>query len=383
MPFRETSRMDERKKLIEKWKSGKYGKSELAREFDVSRPTVYTWIDRYDRFGEGGLEDREPIPTNCPHQTNSEIADRIIEAKHAHPSWGPAKLIELLRIEHPEVSWPAASTAGGILDAAGLVRKRRQKRTASIRTIHKPLDATVSGEMMTTDHKGQFRMGNGRYCFPVTINDPVSRFIYAIDGATSTSEREARPSFERVFEEHGVPVFIGSDNGGPFSCSRALAGLSRLAVWWIKLGITPLRIRPGCPWENGIHERMHKTLKAETARPPQANMKKQQARFDAFRNEFNTLRPHASLEGKRPAELLKTCPRPYRGPNPKIEYPGHFEIRSVRNRGVIKWQGQLVFVSESLAGEPVGLAEIDDGVWSLFFNHIELGRYDERSKRVH
>ncbi len=382
MPFRETNRMDERRELIRKWKSGKYAIAELAEQFDVSRPTVYTWILRYETGGEADLVDRAPIPKSCPHRTGEEIADAILEAKRAHPSWGPGKLIALLKIEQPGIVWPAPSTAGGILDTAGLVRKRARRRVPTIRIARGPIEATESGEMMTTDHKGQFRMGNGHYCFPVTINDPVSRFIYAIDGVTSTSEREARPSFERVFREHGVPLFVGSDNGGPFSCSRALAGLSRLAVWWIKLGITPIRIHPGCPWENGIHERMHKTLKAETARPPQDNMRAQQARFDEFRVEFNDVRPHESLDGRRPAERIKPCPRPYPGQNLKVEYPAHFETRSVRNRGVIKWQGRLIFLSESLVGERVGLVEIGEGRWSVFFNHIELGRYDERSNRV-
>lgn len=383
MPFRETTKMDERRELIRKWTSGKYEKSELADHFGVSRPTVYAWIDRYEEFGEAGLVDRPPIPRRCPHRTSPEIAERIIEAKRLHPRWGPKKLIDLLKTDEPDQRWPAPSTAGEILDAAGLVQRRRKHRAPTIEISRRPLEASESGEMMTTDHKGQFRMGNRQYCFAVTINEPVSRYIYAIDGTTSTAENEARPSFERVFIEHGVPYYLGSDNGGPFSCSRALAGLSRLSVWWIKLGITPIRIHPGCPWENGVHERMHKTLKDETARPPEANMRKQQARFDAFRLEFNTIRPHESLDGRRPIERLKPCPRPYPGPNPSVEYPGHFETRSVRNRGVIKWQGRLLFLSESLIGERVGLSEIDNGVWSVFFNHIELGRYDERSKRIH
>lgn len=382
MPFRETTRMDQRRELLEKWKSKKYSIKELAEQYEVSRPTVYTWIARYEESGDAGLIDRPPIPRSCPHRTRAEIAEAIIGVKRAHPTWGPAKVIDLLAIEQPTIGWPAASTAGAILGAAGLVRRRSTTRTPKINVTRGPIEATESGEMMTADHKGQFRMGNGRYVFPVTINDPVSRFIYAIDAVTSTSEQEARPSFERVFREHGVPLFIGSDNGGPFSCSQALAGLSRLAVWWIKLGITPVRIHPGCPWENGVHERMHKTLKAETARPPQANIRKQQARFDEFRAEFNCVRPHESLDGRRPAERLKSSPRSYPGANPGVEYPAHFETRSVRRGGVIKWQGTLLFVSETLVGERIGLVEIDDGVWSVFFNHIELGRYDQRSRRI-
>lgn len=235
---------------------------------------------------------------------------------------------------------------------------------------------------MTVDHKGQFRLGDGGYCFPVTINDPVSRYSYAIRGTSSTTYGPVKKAFEQVFERHGVPDFIGSDNGTPFCCSRALGGLSALSVWWIKLGITPMRIHPGCPWENGVHERMHKTLKAETARPPARNQREQQKRFDAFRKEFNTVRPHAGLEGRRPAELLRACRRPYPRRVPPVEYLAHYETRSVRLRGLIKWQGRLLFLSKSLIGEPVGLVEIDDGIWSIYFGMIELGRYDERTREI-
>ena len=193
MPFRETNRMDERRELIRKWTSGNYKITELAEQFDVSRPTVYDWIGRYKLFGEAGLVDRRPIPKSCPHQTSAEIADKIIEAKRVHPHWGPGKLIDLLKIEQPDVAWPAPSTAAGILEGVGLVQKRRKGRAPTIEISRRPLEASESGEMMTADHKGQFRLGNRQYCYPVTINEPVSRYIYAIDGVTSTAEREARP----------------------------------------------------------------------------------------------------------------------------------------------------------------------------------------------
>jgi putative transposase len=187
---------------------------------------------------------------------------------------------------------------------------------------------------------------------------------------------------EAVFREYGVPLFIGSDNGGPFCCSRALAGLSRLSAWWIRLGITPVRIHPGCPWENGIHERMHRTLKAHTTKPPAESMRGQQERFDTFRRVFNHERPHDALEGQVPAQRLKHCMRAYPEKLPPLEYPGHFEKRHVRTSGEIKWQGHRLFVSETLAGEWIGIEELADGVWSLRYAHIELGRYDERTKSI-
>jgi len=382
MPWKEATKMSERADLILKWKTGLYGITELSKEFGVSRPTVYEWTGRYTDEGEAGLLDRPPVAKSCPHRTPVAIAEQIVEAKRKHLGWGPAKLIDLLEIEQPNTQWPSASTAGAFLDREGLVGRRRKRRTGEI-PVARRLEASESGEMMTADHKGQFRMGNGKYCFPVTINDPVSRYIYAIDGKTSTNGREARQTFEQVFQEYGLPWFIGTDNGSPFCCSRALAGLSKLSVWWIKLGITPVRIHPGCPWENGVHERMHKTLKAATTRPPGANLGEQQGRFDTFRVEFNIVRPHEALGGRRPADLLQKCRRPYPQQIPEVCYPGYYETRSVRPNGVIKWQGRLLFVSESLVGERVGLVEIDDGVWSLYFSAIELGRYDETTKRIH
>ena len=382
MPWKEATKVSERAGLIRKWEAGVYSVAELAEEFGVSRPTVYEWTRRYREEGAAGLEDRPPVAKSCPHRTSAAIAETIIAAKRRFPHWGPAKLIDLLEIEQPSIAWPSPSTAGVILDRAGLVRRRRKRRSGVIRQTRGPLAPSASGEMMTADHKGQFRLGDSSYCFPVTINDPVSRFSYAITATRSTSASEAKPVFENVFREHGLPDFIGSDNGTPFSCSYALAGLSAMSVWWIRLGITPIRIRPGCPWENGVHERMHRTLKAETTRPPGANHDAQQRRFDTFREEFNHVRPHDGIDGRRPAELLQPCRRPYPERLPAVEYPAHYETRSVRVRGEIKWQGQFLFLSETLIGERVGLVEIDDGIWSIYFGMIELGRYDERTKKV-
>jgi transposase InsO family protein len=262
-----------------------------------------------------------------------------------------------------------------------LVKKRRaRRRSTTILHARKALGASESGEMMTIDHKGQFRLGDRSYCYPLTINDPVSRFVYAISAAESTATEPAKRAMEAVFREHGVPRFIGSDNGGPFCCTRALGGLSRLSAWWIRLGVTPVRIHAGCPWENGIHERMHKTLKAHTTRPPAGSMRQQQARFDAFRREFNNVRPHQALNGATPAQRLKPCDRAYPNRLPAIEYPGHLETRRVRQSGEIKFQGKFLFVTATLTGEVVGLEEIDDDIWALRYAHVELGLYDGRTK---
>lgn len=374
--------MTQRIGLARKWESGLYSVTELAEEFGVSRPTVYEWTARYMAEGEAGLVDRLSIPKSCPHRTASEIVERLVEAKQQRPHWGPDKLIDLLREENPDIEWPAVSTAGRILERRGLVKKRKKRRISPMYQRAGQLKASESGEMMTADHKGQFRLGSGQYVYPVTINDPVSRFVYAVDAVDSTSFERAKPSFERVFKDHGIPYFLGSDNGGPFCCSRALGGLSRLSVWWIKLGITPVRIHKGCPWENGVHERMHRTLKAETSRPPAETMKGQQKKFDVFREEFNNIRSHQGLNGQRPAKLVRPCRRSWPSQVPNPDYPAHYETRRVQHVGTISWDGHDVFVSECLAGERIGFEETEDGIWNVHFAAVELGRFNEKTKTI-
>jgi transposase InsO family protein len=382
MPWNEATVMSERAKMAAKWSSGMYSATDLAQEFGVSRPTVYALIRRIEADPDEALAYRPPIARSCPHRTSDEVVEQIVAAKQQHELWGPAKLIDLLKHTKPEVVWPAPSTAGRILEGRGLVKKRKPRRNGLLRRYVQRPDAQESGSMMTADHKGQIRMENGRYCYPVTVCDPVSRFVYAIAGKTSTSYLQARATFERIFEEYGVPDFLLTDNGNPFSCSRALGALSRLAVWWIKLGITPLTIHKGCPWENGSHERMHKTLKAEVRQNRASSMRKLQKIFDHFRDEYNGIRPHQGLGGRRPADLIQPCKRPYPSKLQSVEYPLNYEVRSVRSKGEIKWRSHRPFIGQSLIGERVGLVEIDDGIWSIYFSTIELGRYDQRTKNI-
>jgi hypothetical protein len=225
-------------------------------------------------------------------------------------------------------------------------------------------------------------MGDRRYCYPMTVTDLHSRFLLGCGGKTSTAHDETRPEFEKLFEKYGLPGKILSDGGSPFSSAQSVRRLSRLSVWWIRLGIEPILIQPGRPDQNGSHERMHRTLKAETARPPEGNLRAQQRRFDRFRKEFNEERPHEALDMRPPSELYRPSPRPYPSKLPELPYPGHFEIRRVRPKGEIMWKGQYVFVSEVLARETVGLEEIDDGIWSLYFGSLLLGRYDQREENL-
>lgn len=381
MPWEELSVSEQRRLMIRKWESGLYSVRELAAEFGVSRPVVYKWIERYLESG-GNLNDRPPIPGSCPHRTEQPIVDNIIAAKQQYPRWGPKKLIDYLWLEKPEIAWPSSTAAGRHLDQAGLVEKRRPRRNSIVRRYVTGSDTSESGDMMTGDHKGQIRLTNGKYSYPVTICDPVSKYIYAIDGRTSTSAEEAKQSFEKVFREYGLPRFILTDNGHPFSCSRSLGALSTLAVWWVRLGITPLTIHKGCPWENGSHERKHKDLKAATTRPPSSSMSELQKRFDFFRHEFNRERPHETLGGRRPIDFLKHSTRSFPRKLAPIQYPGHYETRAVQSKGFIKWQGSALFIGNALAGQRIGLEESDDGIWTLYFSSFELGRYDERTNRV-
>ena len=380
MPWTETEPMTERHKFILAREDGLFSMTDLCERFGISRKTGYKWLDRYREEGVEGLQDRSRAPKHCPHRTPETVQELVIETREAHPRWGPRKLLDYLGPRHPEVALPAPSTVGDILKREGLVEPRRSQR----RPTHpgtSPIEAEAPGEVWTADFKGEFRLGSSNYCYPLTIQDAHSRYLLACEALASTAHSGAEPVFERLFREHGLPKTIRTDNGGPFA-SKGLCGLSRLSVWWIKLGIEPDRIQPGCPQQNGRHERMHRTLKAETTRPPEPTLAEQQSRFDDFRVEYNEVRPHQALEGAVPASRYVRCSQtmPKRCPEP--QYPGHAEVRKVSTTGEIKFKNRPLFVSAVLAGEYVGLEEVDDGVWNLLFDNVLLGRLDELSWTV-
>jgi transposase InsO family protein len=295
---------------------------------------------------------------------------------------GPKKIIARLEEMHPALQWPAASTAGDILSRAGLIEKRRRRNPPAHPLRKGAPVATEPNDLMTIDYKGQFLLRNGTYCYPLTVVDHATRFLLACDAFPSTQGPHTRRAFERIFRTYGLPRAILSDNGSPFG-SPGLARLSRLSLWWLRLGIAVERIVPGHPEQNGAHERMHRTLKAETTRPPERTLKGQQARFDRFRHDFNHERPHEALGQKRPATLYTPSPRPYPSTLPPIEYPGHLEIRKVDDRGYIKWRNDKLFLSHTLCGEFVGLEEIDEKVWSLYYSSILLARFDEDERKFY
>ena len=380
LPWQETSVEAERLRFIERWAAGEGPTIELCRQFRISPKTAYKLIGRYEAHGEGGLRDRSRAPHHHPNATPRELAERIVAAKRAHPSWGPKKLIAWLRDADPGVPWPAPSTAGAILDRAGLVERRRRRRRAS--PWNEPFaHAVVANDVWSIDFKGWFRTGDGTRVDPLTVQDAASRYLIACRGLERPTGLETRRALTRAFREYGLPRVIRTDNGPPFA-GVGLGSLSPLAVWWVKLGILPERIAPGHPEQNGRLERLHRTLKAETASPPRADRRRQQQTFDRFRRGYNAERPHEAL-GQRPPALLYTPSfRPYPASVGSPEYGAEVTVRRVRGNGEIKWKGDLVFVSETLKGEPVGLVQQDDHRWTVRFGPLLIGLLDDHTKRI-
>ncbi len=378
MPWKKTDPMEERIRFVMEAESDVFEMSELCQRYGVSRKTGYKWLQRYRQEGVAGLQDRSRAPLKCPHRTPEGISDFLIEARRQHPHWGAEKVVDWLRLRQPEVKWPAASTAQEILKQAGLIQpKRRRRRSPPSSPLQ--LGEVAPHEVLTADFKGEFRTRDRRYCYPLTIVDYTSRYLLACRAFYSTAGRPVERVFREIFRKEGLPRAILTDNGTPFA-TTGVARLSRLAVWWIRLGIQPLRIQPGHPEQNSRHERMHRTLKEETTRPPGRNRQSQQRVFDRFREEYNQERPHKGLQARRPADVYRPSPRPYPRRLPPMEYPGHLEIRRVSPNGCISFKRKVLFLSQALTSQKVGLEEIKDGIWSFYFGPILLGRYDERQQ---
>ena len=379
MPWKHETPMDQRIKLVGEWLSGNYSKTALSKRFGVSRVTVNKWLSRYEEAGLRGLEERSRAPKSCPHQTHKAVATKLIEAKLQHMDWGPKKLVCYLSTKWPQIQWPAPSTAGEILRRQGLVRaKSRRSRTPPYGQPFR--DCEAPNQVWSVDYKGQFKTGDGCWCYPLTVTDNASRYLLLCRGLHRPRLQETQPWFEWVFREYGLPNAIRSDNGSPFALV-GLGGLSVLSVWWIKLGIVPERIKPGRPDQNGRHERMHRSLKAATLKPPAQDLHQQQAVFNAFRQEFNTERPHEALQMETPASRYYASLRSYPETLPEIDYGDDFEVRRVRSNGEIKWQGQRLYVSEALVGEWVGLKETDSNQWELYFSSHHIGNLNPKNKR--
>jgi putative transposase len=376
MPWMETSPVDQRECFIRDHRLDLYAMVELCARYGISRKTGYKWLARFDAGGRAGLRDRSRAPHHCPHRIARAMAAVICAARRQHPSWGPAKLLAWLEPRHPNLTWPAVSTAGDLLARRGLVKKRRRRRPWQHPGVV-PATTTQPNDLWTADFKGHFRTRDARYCYPLTVADQHTRYLLACHGLLSTKGSGVRPVFDRLFREYGLPRAIRTDNGVPFA-TTGIHGLSQLNVWWLRLGIQHQRILPAHPEQNGAHERMHKTLKGEACRPPQSCLPTQQRAFNAFRRLYNVERPHEALRNRPPATLYRPSSRPYTGTLPPVEYPGHFLVKRVTNAGTIRLKKRLLFLSNALQQHPVGLEEVDDGIWSIHFCRVLLGRVDER-----
>ena len=370
--------MDERLKFVARLLDGEK-MAVLCREFEISRKTGYKVWNRYKDCGLTGLTDRCRRPYRQANQLPFQIENRIVQLKQDHPSWGAPKIREKLRRLELGISLPAISTVHAVLDRHGLVKRRGRKRARAQGTaLSRPV---APNDLWCADYKGEFMLADRRYCYPLTVTDFASRYLLGCEALSTNQERFAFSVFERVFKEFGLPRAIRTDNGVPFACTRAIFGLSKLSVWWLRLGIAIERIKPGHPQQNGRHERMHLTLKKEATRPAARNYLQQQARFDDFLEEFNQERPHQALAMHCPAELYEPSARPYRGLDP-IDYPFHDRTLTVTRCGRICFGRRKINLSKVLAGQNVGVKQITDHIWLVSFMTYDLGFFDHETCRL-
>jgi transposase InsO family protein len=379
MPWRETDVMDERVWFVKAYRRGDVPMQELCRQAGISRKTGYKWLERYEAEGKAGLLDRSRAPHVQGRQVSEALERDIVAMKRRYPAFGPkkvqAKLIEL----SPEVTWPAVSTIGSVLDRHGLV-KRHKRRRKTPAYPYPLLPMSHPNAVWTADIKGQFRTRDERLCYPLTIADGCSRYVLCCRAMPDLTRVLVGPGFVAAFREYGLPEAIRTDNGPPFS-NRGL-GISKLTVWWLKLGICHERIEPGHPEQNGRHERMHRTLKSATTQPPAADLRRQQRCFDRWRQEFNHDRPHEALGQRPPSAVYTASVRSLPDRLPEVTYPADYVVRQVRQNGSIKWHSRLIFVCTSLVGEPIGLQQIDDQRWRVYFAQEPIGTFDEHLKKV-
>jgi transposase InsO family protein len=375
----ETNATEQKLGFARDYESGQWSMVELCERYGITRPTGYKWVSRYRDEGEAGLVERARAPYGCPHRTPARVEQLILAARKEY-GWGAKKLLQVLRRRYPRLVWPARSTVNAILERHGkLHRNRRRKKWSHPGAV--PLETVRPNQVWPADFKGQFKMRDGTYCFPLTVTDHFSRSLLLCKGLRSVRTEGAKPVFRRLFREVGLPEAIRTDNGAPFA-STGIHGLCEMNVWWMQLGIVHQRIPPSSPQENGAHERMHRELKRETARPPARNLRGQQRKFDRFRDRYNEERPHEGIEDQVPASRWEPSPRPYPERIAPPEYPGHMEVRRVSAAGTFRLKAAQPFLSNALHDEHIGLEEIGDGLWNIVYYRTLLGRIDERTGTI-
>jgi transposase InsO family protein len=380
MPWKVINQMDVKTGLIKDWNAGHFRKTDLSHKYGVSRPTVYKWLQRYERYGIEGLKEQNRAPNRCPNRTSRKIIDLVIQEKLKNRKRGPRKVRAQIKRKYPEIDLPAVSTVGYWLKKEGLVEQR--KKRLHVPPYTEPFsECKKPNDVWSIDYKGQFHIQNGRICYPLTVSDNYSRFLLGCKALGGPRHDPTRFFMESIFREYGLPDAIRSDNGTPFA-GRCIGGLSRLMVWWILLGIIPERIRKGHPQENGRHERMHRTLKSDALNPVAGNLREQQKTFDRYRYDYNNNRPHESLNDETLSDYYRKSNRPYvESPHPP-EYDNNYLVRKVRHSGDIKFMGRMFYITPILAGQPVGLREIGDGIWQLKFSFYALSSLDLRKNMV-
>jgi transposase InsO family protein len=379
VPWKELNIVDERRAFIAEWLKRKEGFGELCDTYGISRKTGYKWVQRFYDGGISGLLDRSRRPHRLVNKVSEEIEEVVVKARERYPTWGPKKLKAWLAKQDPETRWPAESTIGALLKRRGLVLNRR-KRTRTPHQTQPLAAATEPNAVWTTDFKGAYRVA-GKYCHPLTIADAHSRFLLKLHPLEGERFSLVQPVFERVFREYGMPYRIRSDNGSPFASRQSVGGLSRLAVWWVRLGITPELIEPGHPEQNGRHERMHRTMKAEGVHPGRSREGEQERLLEQFRVYYNEERPHEALGQRTPTEVYNHSPRTFPEDLPEPEYPREFVLRRVQKEGHFTWNGCRTRVGKVLGGQEIGVEPISDGRWQVWFGPIYLGLIVDEGRR--
>ena len=380
MPWKDLRPVDERVLFVADYVRELYSFSELCARYGVSRKTGYKWVERYRREGVEGLGERSRRPQKQPTQLPYAVQQAIIELRGSRRTeLGPKKIQTRLRERYPDQPVPSRTTIYNVLKRAGLIAPRHIRRRVA------PSGSIVDGikipnGLWSADFKGQFLTGDRRWCYPLTVMDHASRYLLGCRTLPGTRGAEARAVFERLFRRYGLPERLRTDNGVPFA-SLSIAGLSRLSIWWIRLGIVPERIKPGQPQQNGRHERMHRTLKRAAAQPPAANARAQQRRFNAFLHHYNTERPHEALAQRTPGSLYIPSPRRYPERLPELAYPSYIHPHRVCDSGLIYWSALRIYVGYLLAGEHVGVEPVSDGHWNVHFGPVCLGGFDERNAK--
>lgn len=381
MPWKETSVSNLRAEFIGLYRTGSHPLTDLCKFFGISRVTAYKLIKDFNEHGQAALLDKPRAPRNHPNATPTEIEERIKECKSKHPKWGPKKLKAYLSRQDHEISWPATSTFGEILKRSGLTVTRRRLNPKRLVIPTGPLSDSSPNSTWCADFKGQFTLGNGQWCYPLTISDACSRMLLRCHCLSNTATAGVKPVFLGAFMEYGLPEAIRTDNGTPFTGS-GIGGLTPLAIWWVRLGIRLDRTQKGHPEQNGRHERMHRELKACVITPPEYDMNSQQRAFDKFQDEYNNERPHEALSMDTPASRYAPSAREYPAILPEIEYPEGIIIRKVHTDGCIRWKSRSHYVCDALQGEPLGLDRLDERHLVIYYGPMAIGVLDDSTGQL-